>query len=172
MHKAVQHPAAPGRIYLQHHGGVYRSDDAGGSWKNIGKGLPSDFGFALAVDPHDGDTAFVLPLESDMFRCTPEGKLRVYRTTDGGKSWRGLGKGLPQENALETVLRDAMDADACDPAGVYFGTKSGRVYGSRDRGDSWRELVAGLPPVCCVKAALVPGAAKAAARGKAKGRRR
>lgn len=172
MHKAVQHPAAPGRIYMQHHGGVYRSDDGGGLWRNIGKGLPSDFGFALTVDPHDGDTAYVLPLESDGFRCTPEGKLRVYRTTNGGKSWKALAKGLPQQNALETVLRDAMDSDTCDPAGVYFGTKSGKLYGSRDRGDSWRELLSGLPPICCVKAAVVPGGGKVKAKPAARGKRR
>ena len=38
---------------MQFHGGVYRSDDAGSSWTDIGAGLPSDFGFPLAVDPAD-----------------------------------------------------------------------------------------------------------------------
>ena len=32
---------------MQFHGGVYRSDDAGESWTEIGSGLPSDFGFPL-----------------------------------------------------------------------------------------------------------------------------
>lgn len=166
----VSHPAAPGRLYLQHHGGVYRSDDAGDTWKNISKGLPSDFGFAMAIHPHDANTVYVLPLESDMFRCAPEGKLRVYRTSDGGKSWKPLSKGLPQENALETVLRDAMDTDDLPKAGVYFGTRSGRIYASADEGASWKEIASGLPTVCCVKAAVVRNGASEKPPAKKKGR--
>ena len=164
MHKVVRAPGAPARHYLQHHWGVYRSDDNGDTWNAIEKGLPSTFGFALAAHPHDADTAYVLPIESDGFRCTPEGKLRVYRTTDGGKMWKPLTKGLPQANALETVLRDAMDTDECAKPGVYFGTKSGKVYASADAGDSWKCVADGLPTIYCVKAAIVGGPAPAKAK--------
>ena len=59
---------------MQFHGGVYRSDDAGESWTDIGGGgLPSDFGFPLMVDPDDPDSAFVIPLVADMDRVTPDG---------------------------------------------------------------------------------------------------
>lgn len=160
VHKIVQAPNAPGRFYLQHHWGVYRSDDAGATWKPVEKGLPSTFGFAMAAHPRCPDTAFVLPIESDGFRCTPEGKLRVYRTTDAGKTWKAMTKGLPQKNALELVLRDGMDVDGCDPAGVYFGTKSGKVWASRDEGSSWTCIADGLPQVNCVKVAMVPRKAK------------
>ncbi len=40
---------------MQFHGGVYRSDDAGETWTDIAAGLPSDFGFPLALDPADPD---------------------------------------------------------------------------------------------------------------------
>jgi photosystem II stability/assembly factor-like uncharacterized protein len=160
VHKVVSHPAAPGRLYLQHHWGVYRSDDAGENWKAIEKGLPSTFGFAMSIHPHDPDMVYVLPLESDGFRCTPEGKLRVYRTADGGKAWKAMTKGLPQKNANETVLRDGMDMDGCATPGVYFGTKSGKVYASRDAGTSWKLIASGLPQVQCVKVAMVPGKRK------------
>jgi hypothetical protein len=53
------------------------------------------------------------------------------------------------------VLRDALDTDAASPAGVYFGTRSGKLYASRDDGDSWSLVADGLPPVVCVKAAMV-----------------
>jgi hypothetical protein len=96
-----------------------------------------------------------VPIESDQYRCTPEGKLRVYRTQNAGESWEPLTRGLPQKNALETVLRDSLATDTCDPAGVYFGTRSGKVYGSSDDGKSWRTIMEGLPAVVCVKAALV-----------------
>jgi hypothetical protein len=155
VHKVAPHPTDPRRLYLQHHWGVYRSDDGGDSWNDIGAGLPSDFGFPIAVHPRDGETVFVLPLESDEFRVTPEARLRVYRSRDGGDSWSALTEGLPQGGAYETVLRDGLAVDALAPAGVYFGTRSGKLYGSSDEGDGWRLLCEGLPPVVCVKTALL-----------------
>ncbi len=155
VHKIAHHPARPGRLFLQNHWGLYRSDDWGDAWEDVANGVPSDFGFAIAVHPGDPDTVYIVPLESDGFRCCPEAKLRVYRTRDAGASWEPLTEGLPQEDAYETVLRDALDTDPMEPAGVYFGTRSGRLYGSADDGDSWDLLQEGLPPVVCVKAAVV-----------------
>lgn len=153
VHKLAQHPSTPDRFYLQNHGGVYRSDDRARTWIDIGKGLPSDFGFSLAVHPRDPDTAYVIPLQADVFRCTPGAKLRVYRTRDAGRSWKPLTKGLPQRSAFETTLRDAMAADSLEPAGLYFGTRSGKLFASRDEGDSWQAVADGLPPITCVKVA-------------------
>ena len=56
VHKVVSHPANPDRMFLQHHWGVYRSDNAGDSWTDIGKGLPSDFGFASGVQRNSSDS--------------------------------------------------------------------------------------------------------------------
>lgn len=164
VHKMVQHPARPGRLFLQHHWGIYRSDDAGDSWQDVGKGrgVPSDFGFPIVAHPHDPDSVYVLPLQSDEFRCPPEAKLRVYRTRDGGASWKGLSRGLPQRHAFETVLRDAMATDAARPAGVYFGTRSGKLFASRDDGASWACIQDGLPPIVCVRAAVVTAARRSA----------
>lgn len=64
-------------------------------------------------------------------------------------------QGLPQKNAFETVLRDAMGTDSLDPTGVYFETRSGKLFASRDEGRSWDLLHEGLPPVVAVKAAIV-----------------
>jgi len=109
----------------------------------------------MAAHPSDPDTAWIVPLHADMFRCTPEGKLRVYRTRDGGKSWKPMTRGLPQKDAWETVVRDAMSVDALEPAGVYFGTRTGWLYGSRDDGESFEVLADGLPPIVCVRAAVL-----------------
>lgn len=155
VHKVVQASTDPDRLFLQNHWGLYRSDDRGESWTDIASGVPSDFGFGLAGHPRDADTAWIVPLESDEFRCTPEGKLRVYRTRDAGATWEPLSSGLPQDGAYETILRDAVATDTFDGVGVYFGTRSGKVFGSRDEGDTWSELLDGLPPVISVKAALV-----------------
>jgi photosystem II stability/assembly factor-like uncharacterized protein len=134
---------------------VYRSDDAGESWTDIGtgSGLPSDFGFPLAIDPHDPNRAFVIPLVADADRVTPEGKVRVYETRDRGTSWQALEKGLPQSQAYLTVLRQAFCSDAGKPLGLYFGAQSGEVFGSTDGGQTWSTLAAHLPPVTSVRAA-------------------
>jgi photosystem II stability/assembly factor-like uncharacterized protein len=164
VHKVVHHPSRPGRLFMQNHGGLYRSDNWGDSWSDIAKGVPSDFGFAMAMHPHDPNTVYVIPM--DGFRekgdpqeapptCCAEGKLRVYRTRDAGESWEAMTNGLPQENVYETVLRDGMDTDDHEAAGVYFGTRSGKVYASADNGGSWKLVRDGLPPVVCVKAAVV-----------------
>jgi hypothetical protein len=155
VHKVVTHRERPNRLFAQNHWGLYRSDDGGDNWTDVANGVPSDFGFAMQMHPHDPDTVFIVPLESDGFRCTPEAKLRVYRTTNAGKSWKPLTKGLPQENAFETVLRDGLAADTCDTAGVYFGTRSGKVFASSNEGESWQEIAGGLPAVVCVKAATL-----------------
>ena len=155
MHKIVSHPSNPKRLFLQNHWGLYRSDDGGDSWQDIANGVPSDFGFALEIDHHDANTAYIIPLESDEFRCTPEAKLRVYRTRNAGESWEPLTNGLPQENAFETVLRDGMAGDTFDPSGLYFGTRNGKLFGTNDSGESWRAIMEGLPAVVCVKTAVV-----------------
>ena len=155
VHKIVSNPANSGRMYLQNHWGLYRSDDGADSWADIANGVPSDFGFAMEIDNQDPNTVFIVPLESDEFRCTPEAKLRVYRTRNGGDSWEPLTNGLPQDNAFETVLRDGMTGDKLHPMGLYFGTRSGKLFGSSDAGDSWAAIMEGLPAVVCVTSAVI-----------------
>src|SRR6202171_3208696 len=112
VHKVVGHPSNTNRLFLQNHWGLYRSDDGGDSWQDIANGVPSDFGFAMEIDHNDPDTVYIVPLESDEFRCTPEAKLRVYRTKNAGESWEPLSAGLPLHDAFETILRASMTADA------------------------------------------------------------
>jgi serine/threonine protein kinase/photosystem II stability/assembly factor-like uncharacterized protein len=155
VHKIVHHRDRPDRLFLQNHWGLYRSDDGADSWNDIAHGVPSDFGFAMAIHPHDPDCVYILPMESDEFRCTPEGRLRVYRTRNAGASWEALTRGLPQEGAYETVLREGLVTDSLDPPGIYFGTRSGKLYASRDGGKSWKKLLDGLPQIVCVASAVV-----------------
>jgi hypothetical protein len=155
VHKVVRHPDRPDRLFLQNHWGLYRSDDSADTWNDIAHGVPSDFGFAMATHPHDPDCVYIVPMESDEFRCTPEGRLRVYCTRSAGASWEPLTRGLPQQRAYETVLRDGMVTDSLDPVGIYFGTRSGKLYASRDAGKTWKELLNGLPQIVCVASAVV-----------------
>ncbi len=158
VHKVVNHPSRPERLFLQNHWGLYRSDDWGESWQDIANGVPSDFGFAMQMHPHDPDTVYIVPIKSDEFRVVPEQKLRVYRTRDAGQSWEPLTHGLPQQQSFESVLRDGLTADSHDPAGIYFGTRSGKLFASADAGANWTTIADALPPVCCVKAVVVGAA--------------
>ncbi|MBO0869435.1 MAG: exo-alpha-sialidase [Micromonosporaceae bacterium] len=153
VHKVARDPVHPERLYLQNHGGVYRSDDGGGTWQSIADGLPSDFGFAMVSHPRQPDVIYNFPLEADIKRFPVGRSCQVYRSQDAGKSWEALRTGLPGEGFYPTVLRDAMCVDNGDPAGVYFGTRSGEVYGSRDAGDTWSLVAAHLPAVLSVRAA-------------------
>jgi hypothetical protein len=54
------------------------------------------------------------------------------------------------------VLRDGFGGDGLDPAGLYFGTRTGQLFASADEGERWRLLAELLPPVVCVKASVVP----------------
>ena len=141
-------------MFMQFHGGVYRSDDAGATWTSIGDGLPSDFGFPMVADPADPDRAFVIPLDGAEDRVTPGGRVNVYETRDAGATWTARGDGLPQDDAYLTVLRQAFDrAGEGASLELYFGATSGDVFGSGDAGATWSTVARHLPPVYSVRTA-------------------
>jgi photosystem II stability/assembly factor-like uncharacterized protein len=168
VHKIARHDDAPGRLYMQNHGGwgewdgpggrrpdigVLRSDDHGRSWRSIAKGLPSDFGFPIVVHPNDADTIYVVPLEPATRTC-PGGVPAVWRSENGGDSWKKLTKGLPKKKSYFTVLRDGMDVDHLKTPALYFGTTTGQVWIGREGGEQWDCLFDSLPPINCVKVAV------------------
>src|SRR5262245_5807337 len=116
VHKIASHPGAPGRLYMQNHGGwddrpgigVLRSDDHGHSWHSISDGLPSDFGFPIVVHPHNPDVVYVVPLEPPTRTC-PGASPAVWRSENGGGKWKKLSKGFPKKETYFTVLRDGLD---------------------------------------------------------------
>jgi len=156
VHSIAMHPARPDVLFMQKHWDVMRSDDGGGSWREVSGNLPSDFGFPIAVHAHEPETVYVVPIKSDSEHYPPEGKLRVYRSRTGGDEWEALTTGLPQRDCYVNVLRDAMAVDRLDACGVYFGTTGGQVYASADGGDSWDAIVRDLPAVLSVEAQTLP----------------
>ncbi len=169
VHKIARHEKAPGRLYLQNHGGwadwtgpggprpdigVLRSDDYGHTWRSIARGLPSDFGFPIVVDPHDPDTVYVLPLEPATRTC-PGAAPAVWRSENGGDSWGRLSHGLPEKETFFTVQRDAMTVDRLETPALYFGTTTGQLWIGREGGESFECLFESLPPIHNVKVAVV-----------------
>ena len=158
VHKFTLHPARPEVLYQQNHSGAYRSFDGGLAWEDMNDGLPSHFGFPIAVHPHDPKTIWTVPLNGDdRGRYMPEGRATVWRSRDEGDSWQPGTDGLPQGDAFVGVLREAMAVDDRDPVGVYVGTSTGQLFASRDEGTSWHLLADFLPPISSVETARLDG---------------
>jgi hypothetical protein len=155
VHNMLRAPTDPARLFMQFHGSVYRSDDEGVTWNDIAEGLPSGFGFPVAIDPADPDCAFVIPLASPDDRVTPDGKVQVFETRDAGASWKAHGHGLPDRDAYLTILRQAFgSAGEGETQQLYFGATSGEVFGSGDAGATWFPAAKELAPVTSVRVAL------------------
>lgn len=154
VHKLALHPIRPNVLFQQNHCGVYRSDDCGDDWIDIGENkLPSRFGFPIVVHPHDPQTIYVMLEESDQFRMSVEGQAAVWRSRDGGEHWQQITDGLPAQ-AHVVVLREAMAADNLEPTGLYAGTDTGQLFYSRDDGDHWEMLADFLPPIQSIEVAI------------------
>ncbi len=158
-HKIALDPLDPDTMYMQYHGGVFKSTDGAESWYPIEEGLPPDrisvepaapFGFAIASS-HTRDV-FLIPLESSEKRTMRDGRLLVYRLRqDGSDRWEPVGDVVPDEQRHVNVLRDALAVDSLEPYGTYFGTTSGEVYYSLDRGVSWGRIPAQFSRILAVK---------------------
>ncbi len=140
VHTVVADPTNSRRLYMQNHQGMFRSRDGGERWRRCESGLPGPFGFPLVMHPQDPRSLYSAPLQGDYHRCFPKGRMRLYRTSDGGTSWKPIGKGLPDRHFYGGVLRHALAVDGCDPAGVYVGTTNGHLFGSADEGRTFRRL--------------------------------
>lgn len=151
VHNLAMHPARPEVLFMQKHWDVMRSDNAGEQWHEISGNLPSDFGFPIVVNANEPETVYVVPIKSDSEHFPPDGKLRVYRSRNGGNEWEALTNGLPQRDCYVNILRDAMSVDRLDVCGIYFGTTGGQVYASADNGDTWAAIVRDLPAVLSVE---------------------
>jgi hypothetical protein len=149
-HRIVRCAAQPDVLWCQHHSGIWRSTDNAASWQEITGAPVSSFGFAVAVHPRHGDTAWFVPAKSDECRVPLDAALVVNRTRDGGRSFETLRHGLPQQHAYDLVYRHGL-AVGDDGTTLLMGSTSGGLWASFDGGDHWQTVSLNLPPVHAVR---------------------
>ncbi len=150
VHRLAWCRQAPDNLWVQHHSGVFGSQDGGRNWRRFRNASPSDFGFVVAVHPTDPKTAWFVPGQQDDIRLPADASLCVMRTRDGGETFEALRIGLPQDHAYHLVYRHGLDVSA-DGKTLAFGSTTGSVWISEDAGDTWERLSADLPPVYCTR---------------------
>lgn len=149
-HRLVQCISAPDHMWIQHHNGIFKSNDAGANWQEINNAQPSCFGFSVVVDPNDANTAWFVPGVKDDQRYAVQGSVVVSRTQDGGKTFEVLREGLPQAHAYDLVYRHCLDIDSQGQS-LIFGSTTGNLWLSENRGDVWQEVSSTLPPIYCTR---------------------
>ena len=148
-HRIVRCVGEPDKLWCQHHNGIWRSVDNGAHWTEVRAAPLSNFGFAVAVHPKNGETAWFVPAEADSKRVPPRAALAVTRTIDGGGSftaWRG---GLPQQHCYDLVYRHGL-AVSDDGQLLLMGSTTGGAWLSEDGGGQWQTISTTLPPIYAV----------------------
>ena len=125
--------------------GIWKSLDAGETWQQVWK-THGQIG-QMIVHPTNPDIAFAAVLGSPFGPSETRG---VYRTRDGGKTFKSLKKGLPQKHAYDLVFRHGLAIDETGEK-LAMGSTTGGVWVSEDQGDSWQNVSHSLPPVYAVR---------------------
>lgn len=153
LHSMALSPTKPGLIFQQNHCGMYKTRNGGEQWEDIGKGLPSTFGFPIAADKKEEQTIYVIPENGAERRYVCDAQAIVYKSKNGGAKWEKCFKGLPQKHAYMQVLRHGLSTDDHpQKTGVYFGTTNGELWYSRNEGKAWQLLQSNLPSITSVNA--------------------
>jgi len=117
---------------------VYLSKDHGKSWTNVTpKGLPETQINAIEISPHDKATAYIAATSYKLNVFKP----MLYKTTNYGKSWKRINKGLPIDTFTRVIREDTERAGL-----LYAGTEAG-LFVSYNSGKDWQSLRANMPPV-------------------------
>ncbi len=136
----------PDQLWVQHHNGVFRSQDGCNQWSHVEGIQPSSFGFAVEAHPENPDMAWLAPAVKDECRVPVDGRFVVTRTSDGGRTFEALDKGLPPAPSFDLVYRHCLEID---PAGRFLamGSTTGALWISEDLGESWDCVSTHLPPI-------------------------
>ena len=149
-HRIVRCAEAPDTFWCQHHGGIWRSVDNAASWQEVEGAPVSNFGFAVAVHPHDPNTAWFVPAEADQRRVPVGAAMAVNRTRDGGRTFETCRHGLPQQHAYDLAYRHGLVV-ADDGRHLLMGSTTGGLWASADAGEHWQAVSQNLPPIFVVR---------------------
>ncbi len=131
--------------------GVYRSEDGGESWTHMGLKDSRHIG-GIVIDPGDPDVVLVAAEGSAWGPGSDRG---LYKTTDGGKTWRKVLE-ISEETGVNNVVMDPVDPNllyaTSEQRRRHVFTKIGggpesAVYRSTDGGETWEKIMKGLPSV-------------------------
>jgi len=134
----IGHPYGP-----NNERGIYRSTDGGQTWTQVLFKDENTGGMDVVLDPANGQTVFAVlwaarqaPWESGWTLSANDG---LYKSTDGGSTWKQITNGLP--SAADGLGRIGLAASASSPGRMFAvvgADKNGGVYRSDDGGESWR----------------------------------
>jgi len=131
--------------------GVYKSEDGGASWKNMGLKDSRQIG-GIVISPCNSDIVFVAAEGS---AWGPGGDRGLYKSTDGGASWKKVLE-ISENTGVNNVVIDPVDPKlmyaTSEQRRRHVFTKIGggpesAVYRSKDGGDTWEKAMSGLPSV-------------------------
>ncbi|NOY37837.1 MAG: glycosyl hydrolase [Chlorobi bacterium] len=129
--------------------GIYKSTDGGKSWKNMGLKKSEHIG-KIVIDPHNTSVVYVAA-QGPVWG--PGGDRGLYKTTDGGKTWKAM-LTISENTGVSDVVMDPRNPDVLYAAAhqrrrrVYTkidGGPESAIYKSEDAGKTWRKLKSGLP---------------------------
>ena len=125
------------------------------SWTEITEGLPTEFGFAAAVHPHDRDTFYVFRSTRAMGASCPRAGCGMAHARRRRLVAASSCRGCRSSDAHLGVLREGMAIDSYDTPGLYFGTSTGQLFASNDEGENWNEIASYLPAISSVEVAVI-----------------
>ncbi len=154
-------PQHPQRFYFGAvDGGVWRSDDAGRTWRPIFDAEPVGSIGAIAVAPSDPNVIYVGTGEADMRSDIAMGD-GMWKSTDAGKTWQHIG--LTDTQAIGSVLVDPHDPNIVYVAalGHPYGPNAQRgVFKTTDGGKTWRKVLYKNVDTGAIDLAFQPGDAR------------
>lgn len=138
-------------LWVQHHNGIFGSTDAGRNWTEFTGVKPAVFGFAVAVHPHDPQTAWFVPGVSRMNAASPSTGSSASRGPATGESpLNPLRNGLPQSHCYDVIFRHGLDVDESGNR-LAMGSSTGSLWISENGGDDWKCLNSHLPQIYSVR---------------------
>jgi photosystem II stability/assembly factor-like uncharacterized protein len=129
--------------------GVYKSTDGGRSWKNVGLATSEHIG-KIVVDPRDSNVVYVAA-QGPLWKAG--GERGLYKTTDGGKSWKAV-LTISENTGVTDVVLDPSNPDTLYAAAyqrrrhvftLINGGPESAIHKSTDGGATWTKLTTGLP---------------------------